>query len=133
MPAIVGFPSRRLSTRAFVLCLITLASLLLVKVPPAHAVDPYSVNTIVNPSFEMPLVPTWEPDVYNDGNYYSTITTDNAIRWTGSYSARLDVSTTSTAINKGPKNITQPHLNLVHNSHAKPYLNNPQNQHDAHN
>jgi hypothetical protein len=91
-----------------------LASLLLVKVPPAHAVDPYSINTIVNPGFEsMPLLSGWEPDVYNDGNYFSTITANSTLAHTGSYSARLDVSGNSTAIKLGYKNITLAHLSLV--------------------
>jgi hypothetical protein len=91
-----------------------LASLLLVKVPPAHAVDLYSVNAIVNPGFEsMPLLSGWEPDVYNDGNYFSTITANSTRAHSGSYSARLDVSGNSTAIKLGFKNITLAHLSLV--------------------
>jgi hypothetical protein len=80
---------------------------------------------IVNSGFETtPLLSGWEPDVYNDGNYYSTITANSTIAHTGSYSARLDVSNNSTAFKIGAKNITLAHLSLVQYLPPNTFFNN---------
>lgn len=70
---------------------------------------------ILNPSFESMPAPLsgWDNDSYNDANYYSNITADNTMHVTGSYSARLDISSNSTALKSGAKNIAQAHLSLV--------------------
>jgi len=83
------------------------------------------VNTIVNPSFEStPLLYGWTPDVFDDGNYNSTITANSTMAVTGSYSARLDVSNNSTAIKTGVKSIAQAHLSLIQYSQPNTLFNN---------
>jgi len=76
-----------------------------------HAQPTQSVNTIVNPGFENNLT-SWVPDIYDDGNYNSTITANNTLAHTGAYSARLDVSNNSTAIRLGVKT-TLAHITLI--------------------
>jgi hypothetical protein len=120
-----GLRKRKLATASLILFLFLAGSLLTGNLKQARADTTYSVNTIVNPSFEsMPPLSGWEPDVYNDGNYYSTITADNAMHVTGSYSARLDVSNNPTAIKTGNKNITQAHLSLAQYPPPKTFFNN---------
>jgi hypothetical protein len=77
------------------------ASLFVSNVGTAHA-QPYSVNMIANPGFESPFstppTPGWQGDIYDDGNYFSTVTINNTIAHTGLASARLDVSSNETSI-----------------------------------
>lgn len=82
----------------------------------AHAQPgPYSVNMIVNPSFEgnpppssqCTAFPCWVTDTYNDGNVGSTITRNSTFSVNGNYSERLDLSSTPIANNPaivGPMN-----------------------------
>ncbi len=89
------------------LCLIALMSIAVLTVPYSHATSTYNVNAIRDPGFEDtnptslctdPSRCTWVGDLYDDGNYQSTITLDNNQALTGLQSAKLDVSQNATAI-----------------------------------
>ncbi len=120
-----GSRKRQLATATLILCLFLTGSLFAGNLRPAGADTTYSVNMIVNPGFEsMPLLSGWVPDVFDDGNYNSTITANSTMAVTGIYSARLDVSNNSTAISTGNKNIAQAHLSLVQYSQPNTLFNN---------
>src|SRR4029077_2934538 len=97
-----------LDRRLLVLAVVILTSLSISSIATTHAqqtVNPfttYSDNMIANPGFESPFstppTPGWQGDIYDDGNYFSTVTIDNTIALTGVASARLDVSSNNTAI-----------------------------------
>jgi hypothetical protein len=118
--SLTGSRKRRLATSTFILVLFLAGSLSTGTLHQARADASYSVNTIVNPGFESPMVSGcnppisgWSPNICDDGNYYSTIATNSTRARSGVYSARLDVSNNSTAIRIGAKNVTLAHISLI--------------------
>lgn len=113
-----------------IIILFLLGQVLVHNINPAHAQSTTSTNMIVNPGFETSLSDGWVGDIYDDGTYGDTITTNNTLAHTGSYSARLDISNNDTSIALN-KTTTNSHIELIQYPTNPPSFGNFTNRPDG--
>lgn len=111
-------------TRASLMIVLFLLGLGLAhNITPAHGQSTTSTNMIINPGFESPLSNGWVGDIFDDGTYGDTITTNNTLSHTGAYSARLDISNNDTSIALN-RTTTNSHIELIQYPTNPPPFNN---------